>query len=497
MQLSELLKFIPTVKVVGNSETEIRGIAYDSRVVGAGNLFVAIRGLTIDGHRFVINAIDSGAAGIVVEEDDFVDDDYIIQRGVAKIVVRNSRQSLALFADAFFGFPTKKLRLIGVTGTNGKTTTTYLIKSILEATGEIVGLIGTIDYKIGQESVPAERTTPESLELCELFSEMVAKGVTTIVMEVSSHALALDRVYGFDYDVAVFTNLTLDHLDFHKTFDEYFRAKKILFDRLKKKNAKAIYNVEDLFGKKIIADCSAEKISYGLLSGDVFATTFNLQLNKSDVAVQTNRGRLHIESNLIGRFNVYNILAAVAVGVNLGIENETIKKGIEQVQSVKGRFEQVVSLKGFTAVVDYSHTPDSLQKCLETIRDIVMQTNNGSKAKVITVFGCGGNRDRTKRPEMGRIATELSDVTIVTSDNPRSESPEAIIDEIMAGVTKGATVFREADRRAAIHKGLQIARRGDVVLIAGKGHEDYQEIKGVKYHFDDKEIVEEFIAAHV
>ncbi len=490
MKLRELLKHIKVAKFLGDEDVEIKGITYDSREVEEGNLFVAIKGLNVDGHRFIPEAVLSGAVAVVLENDELIDDSYFIERGVAKVVVNDSRKALALLSSAFYDFPSKKLKLVGVTGTNGKTTTTHLIKSILETAGLKTGLIGTINYVIGDEIIPAGQTTPESLELNRFLKKMVDNGFGACVMEVSSHALALDRVYGFEFDVGVFTNLTQDHLDFHKTFEAYFQAKKILFDSLNQ-NSYAIYNVDDPYGEKIVSDTKASKLSYGKSDkADVRVKDVKLSFNGTSLIVQTPTEKsLEINSKLIGEFNVYNILSAVAVGYVLGIEHEDIKNGIEKVENVKGRFEKIISPDDYTVIIDYAHTPDALEKCIDTILNLREQAGGG---KLITVFGCGGDRDRTKRPIMGRISTEKSDITIITSDNPRFEDPEKIISEILAGVKKDSVYYVFVERREAIERALEMAKKGDIVLIAGKGHEEYQVIGDVKVPFSDKQVVMEF-----
>jgi UDP-N-acetylmuramoyl-L-alanyl-D-glutamate--2,6-diaminopimelate ligase len=458
--------------------------------VGRGDLFVAIKGQTTDGHKYISNAVVRGAKVVVVENDAAMPDSFFMHTGVVKVVVPDSRKALALIAANYFDHPSRKLRLIGVTGTNGKTSTTYLLKAMLEATGEKVGLIGTIEYRIGNEVMPATHTTPESLELNGLLSTMVQKGCTAAAMEVSSHALALRRVHGIHFRAGVFTNLTQDHLDFHQTFDNYFAAKKILFDELSA-DATAITNADDARGRAIVADTKARVLTYGMAQpAEVTATNVSVQLSGTSFTV-TYRGQTHdIHLPLIGRFNVQNALAAYTAGVALGLEPSAIAEGLARVRSVPGRFEHIPSPKGWIAVVDYAHTPDALENCLRTIHDIMPA---GQRGRIITVFGCGGNRDTTKRPIMGRIATELSDITVITSDNPRREDPAAIIREIQAGCVPGRTVYTEPDRRKAIAFALELARSGDVVLIAGKGHETYQLIGERQIHFDDREEVISFI----
>ncbi len=494
MRLSEILKYLKVKKFVGNENVDVRGIAYDSREVDEGELFVAIKGLNVDGHRFIPEAVLAGAVAVILE-DDLIDDSYFVGRNVAKIVVPDSRKALAVVSSVFYGFPSEKLKLVGVTGTNGKTTTTHLIKSILEYGGLKTGLIGTINYVIGNEIISASQTTPESLELNRFIGKMVEKGISACVMEVSSHALALDRVYGLDFDVGVFTNLTQDHLDFHRTFEAYFQAKKILFDSLKQ-SAYAIYNIDDPYGEKIVADTKATKLSYGKSErADVRIKEFKFSFDGTYVVVQLPTGaELEINSKLIGEFNVYNISSAVAVGYILGIEHEDIKRGIEAVENVKGRFEKIISPDGYTVIIDYAHTPDALEKCIDAILKVREQVGGG---KLITVFGCGGDRDKGKRPIMGRISTEKSDITIITSDNPRFEDPEKIISDILDGVKENAVYYVFVDRKEAIERALEMAERNDIVLIAGKGHEEYQIIRDIKVPFSDSQIVFEYFKTKV
>lgn len=489
MRLAEILKYLKIKKFTGDDAVEIRGIAYDSRRVQEGDLFVAIKGLNVDGHRFVPEAVLTGAIAVVLE-DDILEDGYFIERGVAKILVADSRKALAIISSAFYGFPSKKLKLVGVTGTNGKTTTTHLVKSVLESAGLKTGLIGTINYVIGDEVIPTGQTTPEALELNLFLSKMVEKGISACSMEVSSHALALDRVYGLDFDVGVFTNLTQDHLDFHQTFEAYFQAKKILFDSLKQ-SAYAIFNIDDPNGERIVSDTKATKLSYGKSErADVRVIDINMNFDGTKIVVQTpTKDALEIHSKLIGEFNVYNILSAVAVGYALGIKYEDIKNGIENLENVKGRFEKIISPDGYTVIIDYAHTPDALEKCIDTILRLRKQVGGG---KLITVFGCGGDRDKGKRPIMGRISTEKSDITVITSDNPRFEDPEKIISDILEGVKKDSVYYIFVDRKEAIERALEMAEKGDIVLIAGKGHEEYQIVRDVKIPFSDSQVVFEF-----
>jgi UDP-N-acetylmuramoyl-L-alanyl-D-glutamate--2,6-diaminopimelate ligase len=473
-------------------DIDVHRIQYDSRKIERGDCFVALRGAGTDGHKFVEAAVEKGAKVVVLEQDATLPDSYFMHTHVVKVVVPDSRKALALLSANFFGLPSRDLTMIGVTGTNGKTTTTHLVKAILEAAGQRVGLIGTIEYKIGDEVIPASHTTPESLELNGMLAQMLKSGCQSVSMEVSSHALHQSRVFGIDYDVAVFTNLTQDHLDYHGTMDEYFKAKKILFDGLAE-GAVAVTNCDDEWGMKIVSTTKGRTISYGVSdNADVRATDIRLSMDGTTFKVRSANKEYSLSSTLVGRFNVYNILSAYSTGVALGYEHEKIALGISSVKNVRGRFERIPSPNGWTAIVDYAHTPDALEKCLRTIHDVLPKERRG---RIITVFGAGGDRDKTKRPLMGKIAGSLSDIAIVTSDNPRTEDPQQIINEIVAGIPRAAVVSREVDRRTAIHTALQQARAGDVVLIAGKGHEDYQVIGKEKRHFSDREVVQNFIGS--
>jgi UDP-N-acetylmuramoyl-L-alanyl-D-glutamate--2,6-diaminopimelate ligase len=500
MTLLKVLDGVPVIKMfqtmyggmVVTHELEVRGIQYDSRKVGRDFLFIAIRGATADGHKFIGEAVKNGAKVVVVEDDTALPDSFFMHAGVVKVVVQDARKALAHIAANYYEHPSKKMRLVGVTGTNGKTTTTHLIKSILETAGERVGLIGTIAYSIGGESIPATHTTPESLELNQFLATMVARNCSTAIMEVSSHSLTMQRVYGLDFDVGVFTNLTQDHLDFHSTMDRYFAAKQILFDGLNSSSF-AIVNIDDSYGQKIAGHTRAKTLTYSASSAaDVCAREVQLSVRGSEFQVEHAGTRTTVSSFLAGRFNVSNILAAYAAAVALGVPQRKLVEGIENLKTVRGRFEQIVSPEGWTAIVDYAHTPDALENCLRAVHDILPKESGG---RVITVFGCGGNRDRGKRPQMARIATELSDITVITSDNPRNEDPQFIINEIMVGVVKGKEVHTEIDRRKAIRMALGLARSGDVVVVAGKGHEIYQVVGTTKNHFDDREEIEGFLRA--
>ena len=497
MLLGQLLPGVRVTKMFllhygGPAQThdlQITGLQYDSRKVAKGNVFVAIRGTERDGHRFVQSAVTAGATVVVVEDEGAAPDALMLHAGVCKLVVPDSRAALAAMSRNFYANPSCSLRMVGVTGTNGKTTTTHLVRAILEAAGERAGLIGTIEYRIGDEVHPATHTTPESLELNGLLAAMVDKGCTAAVMEVSSHALAMKRVEGVRFQTAVFTNLTQDHLDFHGSMDAYRHAKRILFETLDR-SATAVTNANDPYGMEMVAGTPAKVLTYGTgKDPDLRAADIALGVRGCSFTMAAAGISGTVTSSLTGQFNVSNILAATGAGVALGLPWDAIRAGIASVRSVRGRFEQVVAPQGWTAIVDYAHTPDALENVLKTIHGVKAP----GPGRVITVFGCGGNRDAGKRPIMGRIASSMSDLTIVTSDNPRGEDPDAIIAQIVAGVTPGREVQVEPDRRKAIRRALSAAGRDDVVLIAGKGHENYQVVGATRAHFDDREEVDAFL----
>ncbi len=490
MILSELIRNVSVGEVIGDLNIDITGIAYDSRKVRDGSLFVALKGAQIDGHRFIVDAIGSGASAVAVEDNSIVNDDYFLSHHTTKLLVPSTRRALALISANFFYHPADRLKIVGITGTNGKTTSTYLIKSVFQKADEKVLLVGTIGYMLNDEAIgEATNTTPESLDLQSMMAASAARGATCAVMEVSSHSLVMDRVYGIPYKAALFTNLTQDHLDFHGTMENYFEAKKILFDMLAP-GSHAVVNIDDPYGERIVADTKAKKVFYGFdPRADFCITESSFSVTGTSITIGHNGQEFAIDSRLVGKFNAYNLAGAFAVAVSLGYSPSLSAKALADVDSVKGRFERIDSGKGFLVVVDYAHTPDSLQKTLQSAREILSSANEGGR--LITVFGCGGNRDRTKRPKMGRISEELSDLTIVTSDNPRFEDPEAIADEIMSGMTGGSDrIMKIVDRREAIHESMKLAQRNDIVVLAGKGHEDYQIIRERKIHFDDREEVE-------
>jgi UDP-N-acetylmuramoyl-L-alanyl-D-glutamate--2,6-diaminopimelate ligase len=454
-----------------------------------GSLFVAVRGERVDGHGFVEQAIKAGAVAVVAQAP-------VASGPLPFVQVADSRKALGLLGSRFHGDPSARLKMIGVTGTNGKTTTTYLCKALLEGIGRRVGLIGTVGYHIGQEMLPAPHTTPGALDLQALLAKMVERGLTAAVMEVSSHALALDRTSGCEYDVAVFTNLTQDHLDFHHTMDEYFEAKLRLFTGLaggQKAGKLALINVDDPRGATIRAACPVPVWGYAIQNqADLKAEGVCLSLSGTTFTAATPAGSFTVESRLVGEHNVYNLLGAIGVALHDGATSDQICEATAHITNVPGRFERVTSGQDFTVVVDYAHTEDALLRLLTAAQ--ALKTD-----RIITVFGCGGDRDRGKRPKMGRAAVEYSDVVVLTSDNPRTEDPMAILHEVEVGVLDAlerrshVQYHLVPDRREAIGVAIREAHRGDMVLIAGKGHEDYQIVGTKKFHFDDREVAREAI----
>ena len=493
MRLRECGDVLDGVTVRGSLDREITGLTDDSRRVSPGWLFVAVKGTQSDGHRFLAQAVAAGAGAIVVETGR-VSGETLASIGIPVIQVGDSRRALGLLASRFYGDPSRRLKMIGVTGTNGKTTATYLCKAILEAAGVRAGLIGTVAYLFGEERVAATHTTPGPLELQGLLRRMADAGMQAVVMEVSSHALALDRTAGCQFGTAVFTNLTQDHLDFHTDMEDYFRAKLRLFTALDSE-AHAIVNGDDPYGGRVVEATQARVWTYAIdRPADLRAEDVQISLNGVRFTARGPGGSVALRSPLVGRHNVYNILAAVGVGLVQGVPLETSAAGVATLKTVPGRFEQVDAGQPFTVVVDYAHTEDALYRLLTTAQTV-------RTGRIITVFGCGGDRDRGKRPKMGRVAARYSDVVVVTSDNPRTEDPDAIIREILPGVEAGlreaghGRYLVQADRREAIAEAMRLARPGDLVLIAGKGHEDYQIIGQEKHPFDDRVVAREAIEA--
>lgn len=493
MRLRDLVRPLGEVVVHGDLDREITGVTDDSRRVSPGGLFVAVKGTQADGHRYLGQAVSAGAGALVVEAG-CAPAGTLAALDVPVIEVRDSRHVLGVLASRLLGDPSHRLKMIGVTGTNGKTTTTYLCKSVLEAAGARVGLVGTVAYLIGSERIEATHTTPGAVELQGLFKKMADAASDAAVMEVSSHALALDRTAGCEFGTAVFTNLTQDHLDFHADMEDYFQAKLRLFAGLGPEG-RAIVNLDDPHGARVAEATRARVWTYAVdRPADLRAVDVRISLEGLRFTAQTPAGAVALRSPLVGRHNVYNILAAVGVGLEQGIALPTIAAGIAALTNVPGRFERVEAGQSFTVVVDYAHTEDALFRLLTTAEAV-------KTGRIITVFGCGGDRDRGKRPKMGRVSAVYSDVVVVTSDNPRTEDPEAIISEIIPGVQaglreagRGRYVVR-ADRRAAIEEAVRMAQPGDLVLLAGKGHENYQIIGTNKHQFDDRVVAREAIKA--
>jgi UDP-N-acetylmuramoyl-L-alanyl-D-glutamate--2,6-diaminopimelate ligase len=489
VKLQDLLAHLSDARLTGEGSVETSEVTHDSRRASNGSLFVAIRGLVTDGNQFVDQARKKGAVAIVSEQAP--------RPGGPWVQVADARIALAVLSAAALGDPAEKLSLVGVTGTNGKTTTTHLIDAVLRAAGEKVGLVGTVHYRIGDRLTTAVRTTPESSDLQALFREMVDASCRRAVLEVSSHALELKRVYGCRFEVAVFTNLTRDHLDFHGDMDTYFEAKRRLFDTLVREDGRAILNADDDRVAELVSASRAPVWTYGHApaSGgarerpaDIHATDIQLSLDGSRFKVATPLGPVEIHSPLLGRFNVSNLLGALGATLALGIPREVAASGLASLPGVPGRLERVNAGQDFAVIVDYAHTDDALKNLLETVRELGPQ-------RVITVFGCGGDRDRTKRPLMGAVASRLSDSVIVTSDNPRTEPPEAIIEEIRRGMPagRGAKVLSIVDRRDAIARALEMARPGAAVVIAGKGHETTQTLRDRTIPFDDRQVVRDIL----
>jgi len=483
MKLQTLLSYLHDfTSYVGENPT-ITSIEMDSRQVKKGSLFICIKGYTVDGHDFAEVAVQNGAAAIVAEHD--------LNVNVPVVIVKDSRRAMAVLADAFYGQPTQKLHLIGVTGTNGKTTTTHIIEHIFRQASKKTGLIGTVNIKIGGKSYEVKNTTPESLVLQKTFHQMINEEVEVAIMEVSSHSLKLGRVHGCDFDVAVFTNLSQDHLDFHGTMDEYRHAKGLLFAQLgsrfdHKKPRFAVLNHDDPASLEYKQSTAATIITYGIdTESDIMARNIKMTTNGTSFDLVTPFETVRVNTKLIGRFSVYNILAAVAACLVSGVPLAAIIEAVEQVQGVPGRFEVVDGGQDFTVIVDYAHTPDSLENVLRTIRQF-------AKSNVYVVVGCGGDRDKTKRPIMAQIAAKYADVPIFTSDNPRSEDPAAILQDMEEGV-KGKQFVSIVDRKEAIYHAISQACKGDVILIAGKGHETYQIIGNDILDFDDRLVALEAI----
>ncbi len=477
MILSNLIKGVETLKVVGSTEVEIIGIQFDSRKVEAGHLFVAQAGTAVDGHTFIDQCVEKGAVAIVCQVLPST-----LHPDCTYIQVKNSDKALGLIACNWFGNPSQQLRLVGVTGTNGKTTIATLLYKMVRAMGHKAGLLSTVVNYVNNESVPSTHTTPDALELNGLLRRMADAGCEYCFMEVSSHSIAQERIAGLDYDGALFTNLTRDHIDYHKTFDNYRDTKKRLFDNLKK-TAFAVTNKDDKNGLVMTQNTKAKVTTYSTLTLADYKAQI-LEEGFEGMLLSVNGQEVFVP--LVGRFNVSNLLCIYGAAINLGFEPTETLRVLSTLTPVNGRFEALRSPKGWTAIIDYAHTPDAVDNVIQTINEILQK-----KGKLITVVGCGGNRDKGKRPMMAKIAKDGSDQLILTSDNPRDEEPADILRDMTAGLNEDelrSTLVIE-DRESAIKTACTLAQKGDVILVAGKGHEDYQIIKGVKHHFDDHEVV--------
>lgn len=480
-ELKDILYKVSLLEVAGTTDLEIDSVQFDSRKVKPGALFIAIEGTQADGHEFIEKAVELGAVAVISQKKPAVQ-----KEGVTYILVENSARALGLVASNFYGKPSAKLQVVAVTGTNGKTTTVSLLHKLFMELGYNVGLLSTVNNKINDTVLPATHTTPDAIAMNELFQKMLKHGCTHCFMEASSHAIDQERMAGVVLAGAIFTNISHDHLDYHKTFDEYIKVKKRLFDDLPA-SAFALVNVDDKRGLVMMQNTKASKNSYALKTMCDFKAKV---LSNTIQGLELEIVGKNVWFKLIGDFNAYNLLGVYAAAVLLGEKSDDVLTTLSVLQPAPGRFEQVITSVKVTAIVDYAHTPDALENVLSTIK--TLRTGN---EKVITVIGCGGNRDKTKRPLMAEIACRFSDKVILTSDNPRNEEPEDIIKDMQAGV--GPTHFRKAlaitDRKEAIKVACSMAEEGDIILVAGKGHETYQEIKGIKYDFDDRKILGEML----
>ncbi|NCU16191.1 UDP-N-acetylmuramoyl-L-alanyl-D-glutamate--2,6-diaminopimelate ligase [Pallidibacillus pasinlerensis] len=490
MELHTLVNVLPFAKIINdNGKIDIQSIEQDTRKVTNNTLFICIEGDKFDGHNFAHDAVKKGAVAVVANRE-------IPDLRVPTIIVRDTKRAMAMLADVFYGHPSQQLFLIGVTGTNGKTSVSHIVDHIFNEAGKQTGLIGTLYTKIGEQKLETVNTTPDSITLQKTFQQMIQNGIDVVSMEVSSHALIQGRTWGCDYDVAVFTNLTQDHLDYHKTMDEYKKAKSLLFSQLGNQYSEsrpkfAVLNGDDPVSDEYSRMTAANVITYGIESpSDVQAKNIRFTANGTSFDLETPVGHTTVETNLIGKFNVYNVLSAIAVGIAANLPIDTIVNSLRSFQSVPGRFELVKAGQSFPVIVDYAHTPDSLENVLQTVKSLSKDAN------IFCVVGCGGDRDRTKRPLMAQVACKYATNPIFTSDNPRTEDPKQILDDMVQGVI-GLQYEVIQDRKEAIYHAIQHANNGDIVVIAGKGHEDYQIIGETKYDFDDRIVAKEAIEAKV
>jgi UDP-N-acetylmuramoyl-L-alanyl-D-glutamate--2,6-diaminopimelate ligase len=481
MKLNALVRHLDSEEALGFSDFEIVGITNDSRKVSPGYLFVAIKGYKTDGHDFIEKSLEHGAVAVVSEKK------LRLDPRIPQIIVRNSRKALSNLSCCFYNNPSKKIDVIGITGTNGKTTSAFLTKSIIESAGYETGLIGTIKYQIGKKVIPANETTPESIELQSFIAEMVTSNIKFAVMEVSSHSAVQHRIDDISFKTAVFTNISAEHLDYHETIQNYKDAKVRLFEDLKR-DSFAILNADDEFGKYFADRTRAQILWYGIKSSaDVKAMICDESMNNTMIKLSYSGVEIDINIPLMGRHNVYNALASAASALSLGFELKTVKQGIETVSVVPGRLESIPCKHGFSIFLDYAHTPNALETVLHTLKNL-------AKRRLILVFGCGGDRDKEKRPKMGKIADENSDIFWITNDNPRSEDPMSIIEDIKARIRPGRPFHVQTDRHKAIEEALAEAKNGDIILIAGKGHEKKQIFKDTVVPFDDKDVVKKILS---
>lgn len=479
--LKDILFGVSLKSITGNRDEKVNGITFDSRKVKKGSLFVAVEGLTVDGHDFIHGAIEKGARVIVCEEvPESLDKDITV------VQTDNSAKALGIIASNFYGRPSEKLKLVGITGTNGKTTCATLLFELFQNLGYSVGLLSTVENKINHKILDTSFTTPDAVQLNQLLAEMVEGGCTHAFMEVSSHALVQNRVAGIHFTGGVFTNISHDHLDYHKTFDEYIAAKKLLFDGLTSE-AFALVNVDDKRGAVMLQNTKGEKNRMGIRSMADYRVRI---IHNTLQGLELNFDGVDVWFKLIGEFNAYNLLTAYAVAILLGEEKEEVLSGLSTTTGASGRFEKVENTSNVMAIVDYAHTPDALENVLQTIDDL--RTKNET---LVTVVGCGGDRDKTKRPKMAGIAARFSDKVILTSDNPRTEDPQQILEDMKDGIPKSKerNVMVIADRKEAIRTACNLVNDQDIILVAGKGHETYQEINGTRHHFDDREVLKELL----
>ena len=481
-RLSELLSATAVVQFVTAADPQIGALEYDSRKVKAGDCFFAVRGTQSDGHNYIASAIESGAVAVVCQTLP-----QQLNEGVSYIVVEDSNKAMADMAAAFYDYPSEELELVGVTGTNGKTTVATLLCDLFQLLGHKAGLISTVVYRVGEREIASTHTTPDAIRLNAMLREMVDEGCDYCFMEVSSHSVVQERIRGLQFAGGIFTNLTHDHLDYHGTFAEYIKAKRLFFDSLPKQSF-ALTNIDDRNGEVMVQNAVAKVSRYSLRSMADFRCKVLEMLFDGMLLDVCDR---EVWVQLLGRFNAYNLLAVYGTATLLGKSSDEVLQAMSALKKVNGRFEPMRSESGITAIVDYAHTPDALENVIATINDIRREGQ-----KLIVVCGCGGDRDATKRPEMGRIASREADIAIFTSDNPRTENPEAILDQMEAGKWEGSRTLRISDRAQAIHTAVMLAAAGDIILVAGKGHETYQIIGTEKRHFDDREVLAEAFGIH-